>query len=299
MAEVLEDMQKQLKQPSKFSQKSSPPTKHGDENTCPKCNDKELVFYKVYIDEDDKVGTEWAKPCECSARKEWQRRFKSSMVPDEFVDARLDNFKMEDATQHLMHEMVLDYLRHFAVKTSEDGRRIKKFCQYNFGFLAEVGETKMREMNPTDRAELKKLKNNFGIGKTHLQMALAKKLVKDGFNVLVVSDVTFIDDLMQARKSDDNNETYSKLLDSALKADVLIWDDIGKVSNTEPRERMYYTIINERSKINKPIVFNSNEDRSSLAEKIGYAGASRLFGGCEQYLLEASGKDMRFKGSGV
>lgn len=217
------------------------------------------------------------------------------MVPDEFVDARLDNFNMDTNIQNLMHEMTVDYLQEFSVYTAEDGRQEKKFSNYNFGLIAEVGESSMRELNPVDRAKMKKLKNNFGIGKTHLQMALAKKLVKDGFNVLVVSDVTFIDDLMQARKADDNNESYFKLLDSALKADVLIWDDIGKVSNTEPRERMYYTIINERYKRNKPIVFNSNEDRSSLAEKIGYAGASRLFGECGRYLLEASGKDMRFK----
>jgi DNA replication protein DnaC len=84
-------------------------------------------------------------------------------------------------------------------------------------------------------------------------------------------------------------------LEIVKKVSVLVVDDIGKVNWTDARERMYYTIINERYRKQKPIIFNSNEDRGTLAEKIGYAAASRLIGQAEEFLLEAEGDDWRLK----
>ncbi|MCP3764216.1 hypothetical protein NLX67_17870 [Domibacillus sp. A3M-37] len=43
---------------------------------------------------------------------------------------------------------------------------------------------------------------------------------------------------------------------------------------------MYCQIINERYRKQMPIVFNSNEDRGTFTDKVGYAAASRLIGQC-------------------
>jgi len=167
----------------------------------------------------------------------------------------------------------------------------------NLGFIAVVGEQRLRELPAGERAEAKRQHNNFGVGKTHLQIALAKRLIKDGFNVLVVSDVTFMDELTQAKRMNDEGETLNRLLQSAIDADVLVWDDIGKAKWSEAKEALYYQIINERYRKQKPIVFNSNEDRGTLSEKIGYAAASRLIGQCGPYLLEVEGEDFRLQKS--
>jgi len=196
-----------------------------------------------------------------------------------------------------MYDATISYLNEFAVIKHDNGTTKKILSDKNLGFIAVVGEQRLRELPAGERAEAKRQHNNFGVGKTHLQIALAKRLIKDGFNVLVVSDVTFMDELIQAKMMNDEGETLNKLLHSAIHADVLVWDDIGKAKWSEAKEALYYQIINERYRKQKPIVFNSNEDRGTLSEKIGYAAASRLLGQCGPYLLEVEGEDFRLKGA--
>lgn len=255
---------------------------------CNICKDTEFVFYK------DEEGYEIARPCECRERRAWQRRFKQSMIPDEFTNANFKNYQQIDDVQKSMYGKTLEYLKQFEIVMENNKKRKIIPCQ-NFGLVAVFGEQRLKELPLAERSAVKQQHNNFGIGKTHLQIALAKHLIKEGFNVLVVSDVIFIEELMQAKMMNDDGETYNKLIHNSLSADVLIWDDIGKVNWTEARERMYYTIINERYRKQKPIVFNSNEDCGTLAEKIGYAAASRLIGQAEEFLIEAEGKDYRLK----
>lgn len=265
------------------------PEEHGEvDYNCPICKDTELVLYR-------ENGYEMAKYCECRERNAWKRRFNQSMIPDEFTNANFENFQRKSKTLESMYQLTFDYIRNFKVEKKEDGSTKKVIPSKNFGLIAVFGEQRLKELPPAERSTVKQEHNNFGIGKTHLQIALAKRLIKDGFNVLIVSDVIFIEELMQAKIMKDEGETYNRLLHNTLTADVLIWDDIGKVSWTEPRERMYYTIINERYRKQKPIVFNSNEDRGTLAEKIGYAAASRLIGQAEEFLIEAEGQDWRLK----
>lgn len=217
------------------------------------------------------------------------------MIPDEFTAANFENYVRTVEIQESMYQLTLKYLENFKIDKTEKTSKMKILPPNNFGLIAVFGEQRLKELPPSERSEIKRQHNNFGIGKTHLQMALAKKLIKSGFNVLVVSDTIFIEELMQAKQMNDEGETYNKLLSGAINSDILLWDDIGKVNWTEARERMYYTIINERYRKKKPIIFNSNEDRGTLAEKIGYAAASRLIGQADEYLLEAEGEDWRLK----
>ncbi|KQC47076.1 DNA replication protein [Geobacillus sp. Sah69] len=274
---------------SKSSEKPKQPDELGDgrgDYECSRCKDTEFLFYR------DERGYEFARPCECRERKAWKRRFKQALIPDEFVHANFENFRRSAPYQQDMYDMALNYLQEFG---TENGT--KKLSDKNFGFIAVLGEQRLRELPAGQRAEMKQQHNNFGVGKTHLQIALAKRLIKDGFNVLVVSDVAFMDELIQAKTMNDEGETLNRLLYSAIHADVLVWDDIGKAKWSEAKEALYYQIINERYRKQKPIVFNSNEDRGTLSEKIGYAAASRLLGQCGPYLLEVEGEDFRLKGA--
>jgi DNA replication protein DnaC len=274
---------------NKSSEKPKQHDELGADHECPICKDTEFIFYR------DEQGYEFAKPCECRERKAWKRRFKQALIPDEFIHANFENFKRSTRYQQDMYDATISYLNEFAVIKQEDGTTKKIMSDKNLGFIAVVGEQRLRELPAGERAEAKRQHNNFGVGKTHLQIALAKRLIKDGFNVLVVSDVTFMDELSQAKRMNDEGETLNRLLQSAIDADVLVWDDIGKAKWSETKESLYYQIINERYRKQKPIVFNSNEDRGTLSEKIGYAAASRLLGQCGPYLLEVEGEDFRLK----
>lgn len=259
---------------------------------CGECGDMELVLSHV-----DERGNDIYKPCQCRARKAWRRRFKNALIPDEFQKATLENYRKDSGIQKEMHQLTLDYLSKFPTSPKD----LKGMG--NFGLIATFGEQRIRSMPDNVRAEVKVKHNNFGIGKTHLQIALSKLLIKQGFSVLVISDVEFTDEMMNARRMNDENEIFNRLMNGVLSADVLVWDDIGKARPTEAKESLYYNIINERYKRRKPIVFNSNEDRGTLADRIGYAASSRLIGTCyeeeteKDYLLETEGEDQRLRKS--
>lgn len=248
------------------------------------------------------VMQDFATFCQCKDQKAWKRRFKQSMIPDEFTKANFENYVTDTRYQLDMKKMALDYVSLFRTSTDSEGRKKKIIPTHNFGLIATVGEQRLKELPAGDRAEIKNQHNNFGIGKTHLQIAISKLLLKEGFRVLVVSDAVFINDLMQAKRAGDEGEQLNRVLAPALEADVLVWDDIGKLSWTEPRESMYYQIINERYRKQMPIIFNSNEDRGTLADKIGYAAASRLIGQCSdekhEFLMDVDGQDWRLKKHG-
>lgn len=259
------------------------------EYACDECEDKEFIFY---VDDE---GYSMGKPCSCRERKAWSRRFKNAFIPEEFTRANLDNYQQDSSVQKTMLQLTEAYL----AKYPESSRKLEGMC--NFGLIANIGEQLIRSLPDADRAKAKTKHNNFGVGKTHLQIALSKQLIKRGFNVLVISDVSFMDEMMNARRMNDENETFNGLLHGVMTADVLMWDDIGKARPTEAKEALYYNIINERYKKQKPIIFNSNEDRGTLADRIGYAASSRLIGNCydaveeKEYLLEVEGEDWRLK----
>lgn len=297
IAEVMADLQ--AKAQNRLLEKQKKQGELGEvKYNCLKCKDTEFI---TYLEKSTNGYTyEFAKPCDCREKNSWKRRFENALIPEEFTNANFENFKRQSKIHESMYQLTFDYLKNFSSEKKEDGSVKKNISPNNFGLIAVFGEQRLKELPSSERSEMKRKHNNFGIGKTHLQMALGKRLIKDGFNVLVVSDVVFIEELMQSKKMDDGSETYNKLLNNAISADVLVWDDIGKVNWTEARERVYYTIINERYRKQKPIVFNSNEDRGTLAEKIGYAAASRLIGQADRYLLEAEGQDWRLsKGAGT
>jgi len=231
-----------------------------------------------------------AKECECRAQKKFVARMKNAMIPDEFGNAEFHTYRAETSTQRGMMQAVEKYLEEFD--------NVHKEQINSFGFIAAFGEQKLREIrDPAQRARMKAGHNNFGIGKTHLQIAAAKALIQRGYTVLCISDVSFMDELSKARAYNDDGETVNRLLGAVINVPVLLWDDIGKAKPSEYRLEMYYQIINERYKARRPIIFSSNEDSETLTERIGDAAASRLLGMARGRCFAVEGTDYRLRGS--
>lgn len=277
----------------KMSLETSNETEKPGAVECTICKDTEVVF--GHQEEGSTTSTtikyEMYKPCSCVERKAWRRRFKNAYIPDEFEKSTLENYMQESEVQKNMLSLARNYLQAFP----ESKEELIKKGMINFGFIAIVGEQRIRSLPEAHRTETKNKHNSFGLGKTHLHVALSKRLLKNGFHVLMISDVDFMDEMMNAKRMNDEGETFNKLLKGVMQADVLVWDDIGKSKHSEAKESLYYNIINERYKKQKPIVFSSNEDRGTLSERIGYAATSRLLSRCGENLLETEGEDWRFK----
>ncbi|GAA0415291.1 hypothetical protein GCM10008934_02790 [Virgibacillus salarius] len=297
---------------SKQSENSTQQKEPLEDINCLDCRDTGMLIEKVEEElklkgqEPMKILKDVGRPCHCVKQKSLKNRFKNALIPDEFKDARFDNYVLESDVQKTLFKAIKDYLEDFP-------NIIENKPEHNsIGFMASFGESRIRAMNAEDRYQAKAEHNNFGLGKTHLQMAAAKWIlnrirVRDeiapgqkskfdrGCRVLCVSDVTFMDDLTSAKMASDGGETLNKLTESALQADVLVWDDLGKSKHSESKEGLYYKIINERYLHKKPIIFSSNEDTGTLADKIGYAASSRLLGMCGDYLYKVEGKDYRLR----
>lgn len=229
------------------------------------------------------------------AQQKLVTRFNSSMIPSEFKDARFDNFVKQTPMQHELFNTISSYLQGFVDNFDKENNSYNS-DKCNLGFIAEFGEQRIRDLDVTIRAKTKREYNSFGIGKTHLKVAAAKWLMKKGFSSLVVSDVSFMDELIQAKMTRDEGESLNNLLRKVINVNVLVWDDIGKSKPSEAKESLYYQIINERYRNKRPILFSSNEDKGTLSERIGYAASSRLFGMCgDHQLINCKGEDWRLK----
>jgi DNA replication protein DnaC len=276
------------------------------EYECPLCKDigYRIVRQPVVDEHGNQKLNQYEKPeyvdvgleCECQELKKMRTRFKNALIPDEFKDASFKSFRQDSEIQRRMYNLMVDYLKNF--------NSIKDTNHNSFGFLATFGEMRLKELPPAERAQAKREHNSYGVGKTHLQIAAAKHLMKKvryvengmerGCRVLCISDAVYMEELIAAKRFGESNEDFRRRIDSTTYwADVLIWDDIGKSKYSEAKESLYYQIINERYRKNKPIIFSSNEDKGTLSEKIGYAAASRLYGMAEGYLLEVEGVDQR------
>ncbi|WP_238591013.1 DnaA/Hda family protein [Oceanobacillus picturae] len=295
---------------SKQNENSKQQAEHLDVD-CDACNDTHMLFERIEVETKyngkvTKGFKDLGRPCHCVKQKYLKNRFKNALIPDEFKDARFDNYQLKENAHEVLFQATKDYLKEFQDIISSKP-------EYNsLGFIAEFGETRIRQMEPQDRYRAKEEHNNFGLGKTHLQMAAAKWIlnrirIRDeiapgqlskfdrGCRVLCVSDVTFMDDLTSAKMASDGGDSLNKLTESALQADVLVWDDLGKSKHSESKEGLYYKIINERYLQKKPIIFSSNEDTGTLSEKIGYAASSRLLGMCGERLYKVEGNDWRLR----
>jgi DNA replication protein DnaC len=250
---------------------------------CEKCQDTGYI-----IKSWDGAGI--ASECSCLEMKRLISRFNSAMIPDEFKSATFQGYEIK----HQAHKTLLDAARKYLI----DFDQIKGSSANSLGFIAVYGEQRLKELPKEQRAAAKRQHNNYGLGKTHLQVAVAKELIKKGESVLVVSDVALLDELMNLRRSSDNQHIFNDRIHQLITVPVLVWDDIGKANPTEAKQSMYFQIINERYKAQRPIIYSSNEDVQTLEDRIGGAAVSRLFGMSRGRIVRVEGPDYRLVGGG-
>lgn len=253
------------------------PTRKPRVYECSVCQDREYII-------EENVAK---KECVCKARKQAERIAKkmqetrSSIIPVEFFDATFQNFRRNEDWQKIMWQKAVDYVMHFEL--------IQGRNKHSFGMVAQVGESELITKPIRERMKLLEQKNSYGIGKTHLSVAIAKVLMDKGYNVMIVNDAEFLEDLAEFRVH--NITAFRELIDHAKNVDVLVWDDLGKANPSEFTVRTVYRIVDERNRMRRPIIFSSNESLDTLDVRLLPATMSRLIGMTE--LLEVRGEDQR------
>lgn len=128
-----------------------------------------------------------------------------------------------------------------------------------------------------------------GLGKTHLALSIADKVLEQGYDVLYVSAQDAF-----ARVEKERFGEGGGTMDAMLAADLLILDDLGTEYISPYVSACLYDLINTRQLRSRPTVYTSNimtdaELRRRYTEKI----VSRLLGSCE--LLTFCGDDLRLR----
>jgi DNA replication protein DnaC len=127
-----------------------------------------------------------------------------------------------------------------------------------------------------------------GLGKTHLSLAIAGEVLRQGTPVLYGSAQNLLRRLEEERFSyDGTNETQEALLCSPL----LILDDLGAEFHTKFTVAAIYNVVNTRLNKHLPTILSTNLDPEGLEAQYGARVASRIIG--DYMILRCVGHDLR------
>lgn len=131
-----------------------------------------------------------------------------------------------------------------------------------------------------------------GLGKTHLSLAIAYRVIDRGFDVLYLPFHTLLARLETARFGK-NSEEYQDYLSPVLQCELLLLDDLGSEFTTSFATSALYDIVNTRQLNGKPTIINTNLPQNELGTRYGERLRSRLLG-CYR-VIPCAGEDIRLK----
>lgn len=123
------------------------------------------------------------------------------------------------------------------------------------------------QFSPTLRESLL-LIGNAGLGKTHAALAIAGRVLEQGFDVIYVSSPDFFARLEALHFGADPAGEEETLLRTASAADLLILDDLGTEFNSNFLITTLYSLLNNRLGAKLPTIVTTNVTDGSLLEKL-------------------------------
>lgn len=133
-----------------------------------------------------------------------------------------------------------------------------------------------------------------GTGKTHLSTAIAREVIKSGFDVIYDTTQNIISDF----ETDKFKNTYSQaepLSAKYMECDLLIMDDLGTEFVTQFTISCLYNLINTRQNRGLSTIISTNLDQNELSSRYEDRICSRIFGS-DYRVLSFVGPDRRING---
>ena len=130
------------------------------------------------------------------------------------------------------------------------------------------------------------LRGNTGTGKTHLIRAIGHVALAQHKHLLYTS-VPFL----LERLRPNSGVSMDAVMDLHLKAELVIWDDVGAEKETEWTLDRLYLLLDARYEANKPLLATSNYTLKELETQLGARITSRLLEMCAVW--EVKGPDER------
>ncbi len=125
----------------------------------------------------------------------------------------------------------------FAIRTGITTQQFKRICEGDF--VKQAGNVV--------------LYGGFGMGKTHLAIALTGALCELGFKCMFSSAHTLINQLVQAKQ----NLTLTSLFKRLDKFDIIVCDELGYVPHNQDGADLFFQLISQRAE-RKSMVITTN-----------------------------------------
>ena len=179
----------------------------------------------------------------------------------------------------------------FSPEYYSKNRRIDDSEVTEYAYMSKVLERMKRYADNFDTySEGMIFAGKTGLGKTHLSLAIAGKLIEKGFGVIYVSapDILSRLETNQFSGRSDERQADQQLLQDC---DLLIIDDLGTEFVTKFTCAAIYNIINTRLNSGKPMIISTNLSTDELERTYGSRMVSRMVGMLKD--IEFFGSDIR------
>ena len=131
-----------------------------------------------------------------------------------------------------------------------------------------------------------------GVGKTHISKAIAKKVAENGFDVIYMSAPDLFTALEKERFS---QETPAENMNSIVKCELLVIDDLGAEPSIKNGDDLLYTVINERYANNLPILITTNLSKDQVSVRYEDRIFGRIYDKAKSAVIIFNGKDLRIE----
>lgn len=128
-----------------------------------------------------------------------------------------------------------------------------------------------------------------GLGKTHLSLAIAGRVIQRGFAVVYDSVINILDNIENEHFS---YERSRQTLDAVLDTDLLILDDLGTEQESKFFKSTIYNIINTRINRRKSTIISTNLNLGDIEKRYDIRIVSRLSAYTQ---MRFSGTDVRLQ----
>lgn len=209
--------------------------------------------------------------------------------------------------QNMSHQEFLEILIEDEKTNRDDNRKIrlhqkaklpfiKHLSDFDFSFQPAIKKGYLIDLSTNtyiQRAENIIFIGPPGVGKTHLSVSLGLSALLQGYTVLFTTVWDMITNLQQSRA----DHTYKQKVETYVKPDLLILDELGYRTMAETTVEDFFTIVSKRYE-KRPTIITSNRDISTW-DKIFFdktlTGAiiDRLLHHCHTFVI--TGESYRFQ----
>lgn len=254
--------------------------------------------------EDSKKYIESLAVTSLKAQAERKQLLKNAGYPEDYLDVKYTCKKCEDKgiVNGFFCDCFKTLIQSFEYENLCSGLPVNSFRFDNFrlDFYPDGGKTSPRARMESVLSYCREYAEDFrksspnlllygktGLGKTHLSLAIAGKVIEHGYGVVYTSAQNLFNKLEKEKFGRINENTE----ESIFNCDLLIIDDLGAEFVTGFTTSAVYNIINTRCLEGNPTIINTNLSQKELSETYNDRIASRIFSGFVQLYFD--GEDIR------